>query len=110
MAVRVQKVSPFGESERDPVPDSGVYRIRAAEVHATGLRLPSHMEMLNDGRILVSEFGGGRVRDITEPGDYTDQSKGQHAWGLKNPGGIMPLSDGRVVVGDSGSGTILRYH
>jgi DNA-binding beta-propeller fold protein YncE len=86
--------------------DKGNYRIKEVAVHATGLRLPSHMGITNDGRVLVSEFAAGNVRDVTKPGDYTDQSKGLHAWNMKHPGGILPLSDGRVWAADSGSGNI----
>jgi hypothetical protein len=86
--------------------DKGYYRIRAVEVHATGLRLPSHMGITKDGQVLVSEFGGGSVRNVTEGGDYRDQSRHLHAWGMNNPGGVQPLSDGRILVPDSGTGDI----
>ncbi|MDP9364094.1 MAG: hypothetical protein M3Q10_07690 [Chloroflexota bacterium] len=86
--------------------DAGYYRVKEVAVHATGLRLPGHMGLTDDGLLLVSEFGGGQVRDITEPGDYTDPAKGRWAWNLRHPGGILPLSDGRIIVAASGSGEV----
>jgi DNA-binding beta-propeller fold protein YncE len=96
----------IAEPSTIPVNQGGLYRLKEVAVHAVGLRLPSHMGMLADGRILVSEFGGGTVRDITAPGDYSDEGLGRFASGLSNPGGILPASDGRVLVADSGSGQV----
>lgn len=76
----------IAEPSTIPVNEGGLYRVREVAVHAVGLRLPSHMGMLPDGRVLVSEFGGGTIRDITAPGDYSDETLGRFAWGLSNPG------------------------
>jgi DNA-binding beta-propeller fold protein YncE len=86
--------------------DLGHYRIRAVEVHATCLRLPGHMGLTADGRVLVSEFAAGCIRDVTEGGDYRDPTRDRWAWNLANPGGIHPTPDGHVYVADSGSGGI----
>lgn len=89
-----------------PAPSASGYRVTDVAPHATGLRLPGHLGMLADGRVLVSEFGGGIVRDVTEPGDYRDPGKATFATGLQHPGGILPTSDGRILVADSGAGTV----
>lgn len=108
MATIAEEFGAVGVAEPSTAPANigGLYRVKEVAVHATGLRLPSHLGMLHDGRVLVSEFGGGTVRDVTEPGDYTEQSRGRHAWSLKHPGGILPAVDGRILVADSGTGQV----
>lgn len=96
----------IAEPSTIPANRGGLYQVKEVAVHAVGLRLPSHMGVLDDGRVLVSEFGGGTVRDITDGGDYSDASLGRFAWGLSNPGGVLPTADGRVLVADSGSGQV----
>jgi hypothetical protein len=82
------------------------YRVKSVEVHATGLRLPTHLGLTNDAQLLVSEFAGSAVRDVTKPGDYGDCGKGEYLRGLSYPGGILPLSSGKVIVADSGAGAV----
>lgn len=79
-------------------------KIKSVAVHATGLRIPGHMAVLKNGRLLVSEFGGGVVRDITNPDDYGKSTKGIYASNLEHPSGLLELSDGRILVADSGRG------
>jgi hypothetical protein len=81
-------------------------QIQSVQVHATGLRLPTHLGITRDGQLLVSEFAGQAVRDVSEEGDYGDCKRGLHASNLEHPGGILPLSDGRILVADSGSGDV----
>ncbi len=89
-----------------PPADSGGYRVSSVVPHATGLRLPGHLGMLPDGRVLVSEFGGGIVRDVTDAGDYRDVNRAAFATGFEHPGGILPTAEGRIIVADSGAGTV----
>lgn len=109
MASVIEETTAIGISEPSTVQANrgGLYRVKEVAVHATGLRLPSHLGITSDARVLVGEFGGGMIRDITEPGDYAAEgSLGRFAWNLRNPGGILPLRDGRILVADSGSGQI----
>src|SRR5437868_1705579 len=82
------------------------YRVKSVEVHATGLRLPTHLGLTTDGQLLVSEFAGRAVRDVTKPGDYGECRKGQYVDGLIHPGGILPLSSGDIIIADSGAGAV----
>lgn len=82
------------------------YDVVSADPHATGLRLPSHMAITSDSRVLVSEFGGGLVRDITTAGDYRNLSTGLFAQNFVNPSGILQLSNSSIYVADSGAGTV----
>lgn len=81
------------------------YNVTAVEVHATGLRLPTHLGLTEDGQLLVSEFAGRAVRDVSKAGDFSDCRKGVHTAGLAHPGGILPHGD-RILVADSGGGKI----
>jgi DNA-binding beta-propeller fold protein YncE len=99
-------VRQIAEPSTIPANRGGLYRVKEVAVHAVGLHLPSHMAVLQDGRVLVSEFGGGTVRDISAGGDFSDSSLGRFASGLSNPGGVLSTKDGRVLVADSGSGQI----
>lgn len=84
----------------------GRYHIIEVQPHATGLRLPSHMAVMENGTVLVGEFAGGVVRDVTEAGDYSHVDKGTFFKGMQHPGGIHQLSNGRVIAADSGTGKI----
>lgn len=102
-ALRAQRVDLYrARMDIDP----GGYRVTGVTPHATGLRLPSHMAVLDDGRVLASEFAGGAVRDITQEGDYRDPSKSVFADGLEHPGGLLQTSAGKILATDSGSGRI----
>lgn len=85
------------------------YKVTATKQQARGLRLPSHIGITAEGRILVSEFGGGAIRDVTDGGDYSSQSLGLLVSGLKNPSGILPTKDGSILIADSGAGEVLEY-
>lgn len=85
----------------------GFYRVKNVEAHVRGLRLPGHMGLLPDGRLLVSEYGGRAIRDITDGGDLSDDREARYAWGLSHPAGILPTQDGRILVAESGTGRIL---
>jgi hypothetical protein len=80
--------------------------VKNVEPHATGLCLPSHMAILDDDTVLVSEFSKGTIRDVTIPGDYSTTDKGLFVQGMKHPGGIHQLENGRIIAADSGSGKI----
>lgn len=82
------------------------YSVKSVEVHATGLRLPTHLGLTDSGRLFVSEFAGHAIRDVTKPGDYSDPSRGEHVRDLKHPGGILPLRDGRLLAADSAAGHV----
>jgi hypothetical protein len=82
------------------------YTLKSVIPHATGLRLPTHLAVTDDGQVLVSEFAGHAVRDVTEPGDYADQSRGRFLDDVANPGGLLAVGDSTVLVADSGDQSI----
>lgn len=83
------------------------YRVKSVEVHAVGLRLPTHLAMTEDDRLYVSEFAGGAVRDITEKGNYADAVRGNFVDDLDHPGGLLSI-EGRLLIADTGNGNIYQ--
>lgn len=107
MAAQIKRLQSAMYYQEQPVDSvQRLYRIDKVEPHATGLRLPSHMGITADGRVLAGEFAGGTIRDITDPGDYSNPNKRAFIVNMKNPGGIQQMWDGRILAADSGAGKI----
>lgn len=74
------------------------------ELFAVGLHNPTHMGMLPDGRLLVSDHTAGRVVDVTGGGDMRDAEP--FAFGLEGPTGIEPMGD-RILVSETWAGRVM---
>jgi hypothetical protein len=97
MATETKEIELLKEYEprRRPIPDVAPF--------ATGLHNPTHMDVLTDGRVLVSDHTAGMVMDITGGGDFVGAKP--HAFNLEGPAGILEM-DGSIFVSEAWGGRV----
>ncbi|MEM6925304.1 MAG: hypothetical protein AAF602_00130 [Myxococcota bacterium] len=74
------------------------------ETFATGLRGPTGLLRMSDGRIIVAEFDDGELVDISAGGDFTDAVPANT--GLFGPRNLAEASDGTLYVADQASDAV----